>query len=101
MQRTTTRQTIGPADQQTRRPKKQASQPLHTAVIDNDVVQLGIPVPRLARAVELAGVQDGLLDLVFGLDDLQRETHRDVPADVAVHPKNDGISMRFGVRRRC
>ena len=51
------------------------------------MVQLGVLVPRLARAVELAGVLDGLLDLVFGLDDLKGETHRYVPADVAVHPK--------------
>lgn len=48
---------------------------LHTAVIDNNVVQLGVLVPRLASAVELAGVLDGLLDLVFGLDDLQGEAH--------------------------
>lgn len=58
------------------------------------MVQLGIPVPRLASAVELAGVLDGLLDLVFGLDDLEGETHRYVPADVAVHPKNEKRSAK-------
>jgi len=71
-------QTIGPANQiiERMRPVKQArADALHTAVIDKDVVQLGIFVPRLAGAVELAGLPDSLLDLVFGLDDLQGETH--------------------------
>jgi hypothetical protein len=62
------------------------------------VVQLGIPVPRLASAVELAGVLDGLLDLVFGLDDLEGETHRYVPANVAVHPENEVVSVSLDVQ---
>jgi hypothetical protein len=63
------------------------------------MVQLGILVPRLASAVELAGVLDGFLDLVFGFDDLEGETHRYVPADVAVHSVNEDVSKEFDEER--
>ena len=50
----------------------------------SDVVQSGVLVPGLAGALELTGVLDGLPDLLLGFDDLEGETHRHVPSDMAV-----------------
>ena len=52
-----------------------------------DVVLFGVLVPGLAGALELAGVRDGLPDLLLGFDDLEGETHRNVPSYMTMHPK--------------
>ena len=53
-----------------------------------DVVLFGVLVPGLAGALELAGVRDGLPDLLLGFDDLEGETHRHVPSDMTMHPNS-------------
>jgi len=66
----------------------------HTTIVCDDVVQCGVLVPGLAGTLELTGVRDGLPDLLLGFDDLEGETHRHVPSDMAMHAKKFRVSIR-------